>query len=90
MAATIRGATASARFTKALIDIASQGLRTHCSDAASKHLWLYEDPAERAQAARLCIGCPVQLECWSAANARGERFGTWGGMDFTRTWKTAP
>jgi Transcription factor WhiB len=77
-----REAIASARFTKALIDLAAAGLRTHCSDPETSHLWLSE--IERAQAAMLCIGCPVQVDCWSVARARGEAFGTWVGVDFTR------
>jgi hypothetical protein len=30
---------------------------------------------------RLCEGCPVIMECWSAAVARDERWGVWGGVD---------
>jgi Transcription factor WhiB len=78
-----RGAIASARFTKALIDLATRGLRTHCSDPETHHLWLSEDRHERAQAARLCVGCPVQPECWSVAVTRREWFGVWGAVDFT-------
>ncbi|HEY6686909.1 MAG TPA: WhiB family transcriptional regulator [Propionibacteriaceae bacterium] len=46
-------------------------------------LWLSEHDADRAEAAILCVGCPVQLECWAAAAARDERFGVWGGIDRT-------
>jgi Transcription factor WhiB len=84
MAATIRGAAASRHFTKALIDLAVRGLRTYCSNPESHHLWLSEDEQERAAATQLCSGCPVQLECWSAANARNEKFGVWGGVDRTK------
>jgi Transcription factor WhiB len=80
----IAAAQASERFTKALIDLAAAGLRTPCGDLATGHLWLSEINAERAQAAILCHGCPVQLECWAAAVARDERFGVWGGVDRTR------
>jgi hypothetical protein len=81
--------TASARLVKALVNAASQGLRTHCSDAGSE-LWLSESEAERAHAARLCIGCPVLAECGAAATANGERWGVWGGKDFTRSSKPGP
>ena len=76
-----RGAIASDRFTKALIDLAAAELRTHCSDPDTAHLWLSEYPEDRTQAVRLCEGCPVIMECWSAAVARDERWGVWGGVD---------
>jgi Transcription factor WhiB len=41
-------------------------------------------------AAILCAGCPVQMECWSVARARRERFGVWGAVDFTPKRKTPP
>jgi hypothetical protein len=73
---------ASERFTRALINAAAAGQRTHCSDPSSGDLWLSESEADRAEAARLCHGCPVEIECWSVAVARQERFGVWGGHDF--------
>jgi hypothetical protein len=79
----IAGATAAERLTKALIDAAARGERHHCSDHETGHMWLSEDEHERAQAARMCIGCPVQMECWAVARARRERFGVWGAVDFT-------
>jgi hypothetical protein len=81
---TRRGAIASERLTKALIDLAARGLRTHCSDPETHHLWLSDHEDERAQAAILCHGCPVELECWAAAAARDERFGVWSGVDRTQ------
>jgi hypothetical protein len=39
--------TATDALTRALITIASQGLRTHCSDPATHHLWLSEHEPER-------------------------------------------
>lgn len=72
---------ASERLTKALIDLAAAGLRTHCSDPETHHLWLSEYPEERAQAAKLCEGCPVLIECWTASVARDERWGVWAGID---------
>ena len=70
-------------FTRALVDLAARGLRTHCSDAETHHLWLSEEAHERAVAARLCRGCPALTECGEAAEARRERFGVWGGRDRT-------
>jgi hypothetical protein len=78
-----RGRVEGDRLTRALLDAASAGLRPHCSDAASKHLWLSESESERAEASRLCIGCPVLGECRAAATARRERFGVWGMKDST-------
>jgi hypothetical protein len=51
--------TAPADLTRALINLAASGLRTHCSDPGSRELWVSDHPAERTEAARLCIGCPV-------------------------------
>jgi hypothetical protein len=76
-----RGAAASRRFTKALVDLAAQGLRTHCSDPGLGDLWISESEPERAEAARLCAGCPVIIECWSVGAERRERWGVWGGID---------
>jgi hypothetical protein len=55
-----------------------------CNDPELSHLWLSEIDAERAVAATLCPGCPVQLECWSAARAQDVTWGVWGSVDFTR------
>ena len=79
-----RGAIAGARVTEALIDLAAADLRTHCQDYELAHLWLSERDHEREVAARLCGGCPVEPECWSAASVRHETFGVWGGVDRTR------
>ena len=76
-----RGRAASEAFTKALLDLGAGGLRTHCSDPDSRHMWLSESAAERAEAAKLCRGCPVILECGQAATARKERWGVWAGVD---------
>jgi hypothetical protein len=79
-----RGAVASERLTQSLINLAARGLHTHCSDPELGHLWLSEHEEERAVAAILCVGCPVELLCWDASRARDERFGVWGGVDRTR------
>jgi hypothetical protein len=79
-----RARQASHVLTTALITMASQGLRPNCSDPESHWMWLSEHPAERQQAARLCGGCPILAECDDAAEANGERFGVWGGRDYTK------
>jgi hypothetical protein len=75
--------TAAERLTQALINLAATGLRTHCSDPTLSQLWTSDHEGERAEAARLCIGCPVIIECGAAADARDERFSVWAGRDRT-------
>jgi hypothetical protein len=84
-----RGLAEAERFIRALLDLAEQGLRTHCSDPASHHLWLSESVTERRIAVKLCRGCPVIEPCGQAAEARRERFGVWGAIDRTPQPKTA-
>ena len=79
----IAAARASERLAKALIDLATQGLRTHCSDPETGHLWLSDLEAERRLAVRLCSNCPVIMECWDASVAQREEFGVWAGQDRT-------
>jgi Transcription factor WhiB len=78
-----RGRIEGDRLTRALITAAAAGQRPNCSDAGS-WLWLSEDPADRAEAALRCRGCPVFEPCGTAAEARQEKFGTWGGRDRTK------
>jgi hypothetical protein len=59
--------------TIALLGLADQGLRTHCSDPASHHLWLSERDAERAVAVLLCDHCPIITICRDTAEQRDER-----------------
>jgi hypothetical protein len=82
MAATTRGAAASERLTKALVSAAAEGLRPHCSDAATHSFWLSEDPAERQQAAGSCRGRPVLTECREVG--KYQSFGVFGAVDRTR------
>ena len=76
---TTRAATD--QLTRALLDMAARGERTHCSDSASKHLWLSEHDGERKVAALLCRHCPVETVCRDTAEQRDERWGVWGGVD---------
>jgi hypothetical protein len=43
--------TRTDQLTRALLNIAARGLRTHCSDPVSSELWLSEGQAEPKQAA---------------------------------------
>jgi hypothetical protein len=79
---TTRGRAATERLNRALVDMASRGQRPRCSDYGAD-LWTSDRLTDRQEAARLCKGCPVQTECLSAAQARRERFGVYGGRDLT-------
>jgi hypothetical protein len=83
-AARTRAARASGKLTVALLTIASQGLRTNCSEPETHHYWLSDFPTERALAVRACHGCPVLQPCLEAAQLNDERFGVWGGVDRSR------
>jgi hypothetical protein len=47
----MRAAQASDALTRAPVAIASQGLRTHCSDPETHHYWTSEREAERRRPA---------------------------------------
>jgi hypothetical protein len=53
---------ASDRLTIALLTIATQGLRVHCSDPVTHHYWTSEHEAERRLAQLACRDCPVGRE----------------------------
>ena len=42
------------------------------------------DSYEHHQAIRICNGCDVKAQCLKVARKRRERFGIWGGVDFTK------
>jgi hypothetical protein len=73
-----RGSLEIERVTRALLDLADQGLRPHCSDRETHHLWLSEEITERRTAVELCRCCPVLKPCGHAVDARRERFGVEG------------
>jgi hypothetical protein len=75
---------ATDQLTRALLNLAAQGERTHCSDPATHHLWLSEHEAERATAVMLCDHCPIIDPCAAPATANRETFGVYGGRDYTR------
>ena len=74
--------TASDALTMALLNLAEQGLRTHCSDPGTSELWTSDHEGERVEAVRLCVGCPLLDEC------RQARWHVWGGKDYTRKPRT--
>ena len=67
-----RGRIASRNLTTALLNLAEAGLRTHCPQPETHHYWTSEHEAERAMAALWCNGCPVWVECGTAAEANDE------------------
>jgi WhiB family transcriptional regulator, redox-sensing transcriptional regulator len=76
------GRVASEALTRSLITLASQGRRPRCGDAGFNY-WVSEDQRDRNLAALWCDGCPVLDPCREAAKANDERWGVWGGVDFT-------
>jgi hypothetical protein len=74
---------ATDQLTRALLDMAARGERTHCSDPITHDLWLSESDSERATAVMLCDRCPVEAVCRETAELRDERWGVWGGRDFS-------
>lgn len=66
------------------IDAHEQGGQSvPCRVSAFPSWWVSDDPDERAAAARACADCPVLTDCKAAATDSKERFGVWGGKDFT-------
>lgn len=67
------------QLTKALINIAAQGLRTHCSDPVTHSCWLSEDAAERAIAGRAVrrLQSPRHVPRRARPEQRKEWFGVW-------------
>lgn len=47
--------------------------------------WFSLDPDERAEAAGRCQPCPIRTHCHDGAVENDERWGVWGGVDFTRS-----
>jgi len=75
--------TAAEQLTRALVGLATEGRRPRCGEPGGHAMWLSDDPADRAQAARWCAGCPVLAGCGAAADEHDERFGVFGGVDRT-------
>jgi len=75
------GTAAHDQLARALVALAAQGERPRCGDSATHRLWTSDSPEDRQLAATWCNGCLVLTECGTAAEATGERFGVWGGVD---------
>jgi hypothetical protein len=75
---------ATDQLTRALLDMAARGQRSHCSDPTCHHLWLSEHDAERATAVMMCDHCPVLTARRTTAELRQETWGVWGDKDFSR------
>lgn len=73
------GHEAREQLARALLTLAEAGQRPRCSDSPQLHL--SDDPAERATAARQCVGCPLLDLCRNAGQY--ERHGVWGAVDRT-------
>jgi hypothetical protein len=56
--------------------------RAACAEHPDPDLWFSEEPSDRARARQICHGCPARAACFTAAVARGEEYGTWGGRTF--------
>lgn len=63
----------------------SEGLCNNHPDL-EPDFWFEKDTQE--QAALVCRGCPVRMECLVAKVANEEHFGCWGGMVEGRKWAT--
>lgn len=70
-----RGRVKTERFTRALLDLADQGLRTHCSDPETHHLWLSEEVAERRTATGLAArrSASGAVSTYTSAGAKADR-----------------
>ena len=53
--------------------------RAPCLDE-DPDLFFAEKPEDLAAAKRVCVRCPVMVQCREGAIDRGEQFGVWGGQ----------
>jgi hypothetical protein len=63
-ATRLRASQASDRLTVALLTIASQGVRTNCSDPETHHYWTSEHAAERKLASFVQGDCLLGSAYW--------------------------
>jgi len=78
-----RRTPASDRLTGALLDLAARGQRPPCGEFGAAELWTSDDYRERRLAVAWCEPCPIKAECHAAAEANGEKWGVWAGIDRT-------
>ena len=65
----------------ALERMADKGRRPICEQRPD--MWQDARPDARMDAAEACGFCPAMASCRAFAQANDERFGVWGGHDFT-------
>jgi WhiB family transcriptional regulator, redox-sensing transcriptional regulator len=53
-----------------------------CSQEGSHELFFSDDPAELAEAQRICASCQVRVRCLEVALIDGHEWGVWGGVIF--------
>lgn len=83
MATTTKAPAEFMALHHALLDLEVNGDRTPCQrDPEPYHS---DAPGERAEAAEACGSCPVITACATYADAAGERWGVWAGIDRTKT-----
>jgi len=76
-------AEANDALTQALVRAAARRQRPRCGDIETAYLWLSDHDSERKQAALMCRGCVVWMECDEVG--QHQRFGVCGGVDRTRS-----
>lgn len=66
------------------LDVAAQSETLPCQTGSylERDQWSSDHAKERRRATERCQECPVRKECLASAVERGERAGTWGGVDF--------
>lgn len=42
-----------------------------------------DDPPSKEEAAGMCFGCPLRMQCLQVARETGATYGVWGGEVFT-------
>lgn len=60
---------------------AQQDWAAHAACTQADPAVFYPGQGQRSRAAkRICLACPVRLDCLTWALSRNERYGVWGGM----------
>lgn len=59
-------------------DFCSKGI---CSGDDEPDDWHSTEKHRVARAKRICMNCPVRVECLDYSIRNDERFGVWGGLD---------
>ncbi|MET0466969.1 MAG: WhiB family transcriptional regulator [Chitinophagaceae bacterium] len=47
-------------------------------------LWFSDNEGVKEQAKNICVSCPLQSKCMATATENRERYGIWGGKDFSK------